>query len=131
MASTPAAVAPTNEAVETDGARTRASGWCVWAARVPYRRCGSCASSLNALHPTPVFARTGPLLPSLVTKPERFHATHSTLHKLHSFVDRTREHFSACTLGRRTRGRGTLDKIGIPWPILHRGGAWLGMTGSG
>ena len=26
---------------------------------------------------------------------------------------------SACTLGRRTRGRTALDKIGIPWPILQ------------
>lgn len=122
MASTPR-VAPTNEVVETNGARTCASGVLFWAARVPYCRCGSCASSSfkssTSLFAVAGTASTGPLLPSLVTKPERFRATHSTLHKLHRFIDRTREYFSACTLGRRTRGRTALDKIGIPWPILQ------------
>jgi hypothetical protein len=129
-----------NKAVETDGARwsARVPFWAACVPSSPYRRCGSCASSLRApSHPTPVFvgtARTGPLLPSLVVKPESFNATRSTLHKLHRLIDRTRECFSACTLGRRTRGRSALDKIGIPWPILQSSWVrvaqddWLGMS---
>ena len=105
MASTPR-VAPTNEVVETNGARTCASGVLFWAARVPYCLCGSCASSSfkssTSLFAVAGTASTGPLLPSLVTKPERFHATHSTLHKLHRFIDRTREYFSALGVHART-----------------------------
>lgn len=122
MASTPR-VAPTNEVVETNGARTCASGVLFWAARVPYCRCGI------HLHSK---ARR-PCSRSRVRR-ARDHSFHLWSRNPSASMPRT-QHFtsftdsltgpantsrlSACTLGRRTRGRTALDKIGIPWPILQ------------